>query len=49
LPSRRRRAGQIAPFLLFMNFYHGHGYGKALARLIRERELRFGFSSLGMD
>jgi prolyl oligopeptidase len=42
--------GQIAPFLLYMDFDSGHGYGKAKEQVIRDREyeLRFIFSRLGM-
>ena len=43
-------AGQIDPFLLYMDFDSGHGYGKAKEQIIRDREyeLRFIFSRLGM-
>ena len=42
--------GQIDPFLLYMDFDSGHGYGKAKEQVIRDREyeLRFIFSRLGM-
>ena len=42
--------GQIAPFLLYMDFDSGHGYGKAKEQVIRDREyeLRFIFAQLGM-
>ncbi|HEX8011872.1 MAG TPA: prolyl oligopeptidase family serine peptidase [Casimicrobiaceae bacterium] len=43
--------GQTSPFLLYMDFDSGHGYGKAKEQLIRDREyeLRFVFSQLGMN
>ncbi|HEV2976989.1 MAG TPA: prolyl oligopeptidase family serine peptidase [Casimicrobiaceae bacterium] len=46
----QNHGGQIAPFLLYMDFDSGHGYGKAKEQLIRDRELelRFIFASLGM-
>ena len=42
--------GQVDPFLLYMDFDSGHGYGKAKEQVIRDREyeLRFIFSRLGM-
>ena len=42
--------GQLDPFLLYMDFDSGHGYGKAKEQVIRDREyeLRFIFSRLGM-
>jgi prolyl oligopeptidase len=42
--------GQVDPFLLYMDFDSGHGYGKAKEQVIRDREyeLRFVFSRLGM-
>ncbi|HTS21461.1 MAG TPA: prolyl oligopeptidase family serine peptidase [Casimicrobiaceae bacterium] len=42
--------GQVEPFLLYMDFDSGHGYGKAKEQVIRDREyeLRFVFSRLGM-
>jgi prolyl oligopeptidase len=42
--------GQIDPFLLYMDFDAGHGYGKPKEQIIRDREyeLRFIFSRLGM-
>jgi len=42
--------GQIDPFLLYMDFDSGHGYGKAKEQIIRDREyeLRFIFARLGM-
>jgi prolyl oligopeptidase len=42
--------GQIDPFLLYMDFDAGHGYGKPKDQLIRDREyeLRFIFSRLKM-
>jgi prolyl oligopeptidase len=42
--------GQIDPFLLYMDFDAGHGYGKPKDQVIRDREyeLRFIFSRLGM-
>jgi prolyl oligopeptidase len=46
----QNHGGQIDPFLLYMDFDSGHGYGKAKEQLIRDREieLRFIFASLGM-
>jgi prolyl oligopeptidase len=46
----QNHAGQIDPFLLYMDFDSGHGYGKAKDQIIRDREyeLRFIFSRLGM-
>jgi len=46
----QNHSGQIAPFLLYMDFDSGHGYGKAKEQVIRDREyeLRFIFSRLGM-
>jgi len=46
----QNHAGQIDPFLLYMDFDSGHGYGKAKVQVIRDREyeLRFIFSRLGM-
>lgn len=42
--------GQVDPFLLYMDFDSGHGYGKAKEQVIRDREyeLRFIFSRLGI-
>jgi prolyl oligopeptidase len=42
--------GQLDPFLLYMDFDSGHGYGKAKEQVIRDREyeLRFIFSRLKM-
>ena len=42
--------GQIDPFLLYMDFDSGHGYGKAKEQVIRDREyeLRFILARLGM-
>ena len=42
--------GQLDPFLLYMDFDAGHGYGKPKDQVIRDREyeLRFIFSRLGM-
>lgn len=42
--------GQLDPFLLYMDFDSGHGYGKAKEQVIRDREyeLRFIFSQLKM-
>jgi prolyl oligopeptidase len=42
--------GQLDPFLLYMDFDSGHGYGKAKEQVIRDREyeLRFILSRLGM-
>jgi prolyl oligopeptidase len=42
--------GQVDPFLLYMDFDSGHGYGKAKEQVIRDREyeLRFIFSRLGV-
>jgi prolyl oligopeptidase len=46
----QNNVGQISPFLLYMDFDSGHGYGKAKEQVIRDREyeLRFVFSQLGM-
>ena len=46
----QNHVGQIDPFLLYMDFDSGHGYGKAKEQVIRDREyeLRFIFSRLGM-
>jgi len=43
--------GQSDPFLLYMDFDAGHGYGKPKDQLIRDREyeLRFIFSALKMQ
>ena len=42
--------GQVEPFLLYMDFDSGHGYGKAKEQVIRDREdeLRFIFSRLAI-
>ena len=42
--------GQVDPFLLYMDFDSGHGYGKPKEQVIRDREyeLRFVFSRLGI-
>jgi prolyl oligopeptidase len=47
----QNHVGQIDPFLLYMDFDSGHGYGKAKEQVIRDRdyELRFILSRLGMD
>jgi len=47
----QNHAGQVDPFLLYMDFDSGHGYGKAKEQVIRDREyeLRFVFSRLGMQ
>jgi prolyl oligopeptidase len=44
----QNHVGQIDPFLLYMDFDSGHGYGKAKEQVIRDREyeLRFIFSQL---
>jgi prolyl oligopeptidase len=46
----QNHVGQLNPFLLYMDFDSGHGYGKAKEQVIRDREyeLRFIFSRLGM-
>jgi prolyl oligopeptidase len=46
----QNHVGQIDPFLLYMDFDSGHGYGKAKEQMIRDREyeLRFIFARLGM-
>ncbi|TMG90551.1 MAG: S9 family peptidase, partial [Betaproteobacteria bacterium] len=46
----QNHVGQLDPFLLYMDFDSGHGYGKAKEQVIRDREyeLRFIFSRLGM-
>jgi prolyl oligopeptidase len=46
----QNNVGQLSPFLLYMDFDSGHGYGKAKEQVIRDREyeLRFIFSQLGM-
>ncbi|HSS69856.1 MAG TPA: prolyl oligopeptidase family serine peptidase [Casimicrobiaceae bacterium] len=46
----QNHVGQIDPFLLYMDFDSGHGYGKAKEQVIRDREyeLRFIFSRVGM-
>ena len=46
----QNHVGQIDPFLLYMDFDSGHGFGKAKEQVIRDREyeLRFIFSRLGM-
>jgi prolyl oligopeptidase len=46
----QNHVGQVDPFLLYMDFDSGHGYGKAKEQVIRDREyeLRFIFSRLGM-
>jgi prolyl oligopeptidase len=43
--------GQSSPFLLYMDFDSGHGYGKARAKVIEDRDfqLRFLMSQLGMN
>lgn len=42
--------GQVAPFMLYMDYDAGHGYGKPRAKVIadREIELRFLMHALGM-
>jgi prolyl oligopeptidase len=44
----QNHVGQVDPFLLYMDFDSGHGYGKAKEQIIRDREneLRFIFSQL---
>jgi prolyl oligopeptidase len=46
----QNHVGQVDPFLLYMDFDSGHGYGKAKVQVIRDREyeLRFIFSRLKM-
>ena len=46
----QNHVGQVDPFLLYMDFDSGHGYGKAKEQVIRDREyeLRFIFSRLRM-
>jgi prolyl oligopeptidase len=46
----QNNVGQLSPFLLYMDFDSGHGYGKAKEQVIRDREyeLRFIFSQLKM-
>ena len=46
----QNHVGQLDPFLLYMDFDSGHGYGKAKEQVIRDREyeLRFIFSRLKM-
>ena len=46
----QNHVGQLDPFLLYMDFDSGHGYGKAKEQVIRDREyeLRFIFSQLKM-
>jgi prolyl oligopeptidase len=46
----QNHVGQLDPFLLYMDFDSGHGYGKAKVQVIRDREyeLRFIFAQLGM-
>jgi prolyl oligopeptidase len=46
----QNHVGQLDPFLLYMDFDSGHGYGKAKEQVIRDREyeLRFIFSRLAM-
>jgi prolyl oligopeptidase len=46
----QNHVGQSEPFLLYMDFDSGHGYGKAKEQAIRDREyeLRFIFARLGM-
>jgi prolyl oligopeptidase len=43
--------GQSSPFLLYMDFDSGHGYGKARAKVIEDRDfqLRFLMNQLGMN
>jgi prolyl oligopeptidase len=43
--------GQSSPFLLYMDFDSGHGYGKARAKVIEDRDfqLRFLMNELGMN
>jgi prolyl oligopeptidase len=43
--------GQVSPFLLYMDFDSGHGYGKSRQKIIndREYEMRFVFNALGMN
>lgn len=43
--------GQSSPFLLYMDFDSGHGYGKARAKVIEDRDLqmRFLINQLGMN
>jgi prolyl oligopeptidase len=42
--------GQTSPFMLYMDFDSGHGYGKPRDKVIRDREyeLRFLMHALGM-
>ena len=46
----QNHVGQIDPFLLYMDFDSGHGYGKSKEQTIRdlENELRFVFARLGV-
>ncbi len=43
--------GQASPFLLYMDFDRGHGYGKSRQKTIEDRdyELRFLMNALGMN
>lgn len=43
--------GQVSPTLLYMDFDSGHGYGKARAKVIEDRdyEMRFVMNLLGMN
>ena len=42
--------GQVSPFLLYVDYDSGHGYGKPRAKVIEDRELEFRFlmHALGM-
>jgi prolyl oligopeptidase len=49
--AAQNNPGQVAPFLLYMDFDSGHGTGKTQQQRVvdRDYELRFVMNALGMN